>query len=127
MTTTYSVTLFPSRPAGLAPDRCQRTLGHLVADLASHGDCPRPVRMTVLPVRARLSVEAPAIPQEDLNHLSHLHDLSLRMPCDGLRGPVSKTSDERFRIDERGEGATQRTPAFRGRGLFPLGQTRGSK
>jgi hypothetical protein len=60
----------------------------LVAGLARHRDGSMPVRMTELAMEPRLPVEMPAFPIQDLDHLSHLHDLRLRMPRDSLSDPL---------------------------------------
>lgn len=84
MTTTYSVTILPSRPAGLPPDRAQRTLRHLGTRIACDGNGPGPVRMTELAVRADLPVETPAVTLQVADDVSYLHAPRVRERCDDL-------------------------------------------
>ena len=50
--------------------------------------------MTKLAVRSDLPVEAPPVALEDLDHLSHLHDLRLGVSCDGLFQPATPVRPE---------------------------------
>ena len=85
ITTTYSVTTLPSRPAGLPPDRSKRTLRHFITRLAGHRHRSRPVGMAELAMRTDLPVEAPAVSLQRTDDVSYLHELRVRERCDGRR------------------------------------------
>jgi hypothetical protein len=78
----HAVPLPTCRPAA---DRGQRTPGYFAAGLAGDRHRTWTSRMTKLPMRAGLSAKAPALPLQDLDHLSYLHDLWLGTPCDRYR------------------------------------------
>jgi hypothetical protein len=75
ITTTYSVTILPSRPACLPPDRPKRTLRHFITRLARRRHRSRPVGMAELTMRTNLPVEAPAVSFQRADDVSHLHEL----------------------------------------------------
>ena len=102
ITTTYSVTTLPSRPAGLPPDRSQRTLRHLVTWIACDRHRSRPVGMAELPVRAHLPVEAPALALQCTDDVSHLHELRARERCDDLLEPSPSRRDRHPEVSRRG-------------------------
>ena len=102
ITTTYSVTTLPSRPAGLPPDRSKRTLRHLVTRLACHRHRSGPVGMAELTVRADLPVEAPAVSLQSTDDVSHLHEFKVRDRCDDLLEPSHSLRYRRSRISRPG-------------------------
>jgi hypothetical protein len=148
ITTTYSVTILPSRLAGLPPDRPQRTLRHLITRLACHRHRSRPVGMAELAMRAGLPVEAPAVTLQSADHVSYLHEFKVRDRCDDLLEPSPSRGDRRSRTSRRGrlhrakllvvglagapslpEGSTRRgTPRMRrGQDRFATGRERGGR
>jgi hypothetical protein len=102
ITTTYSVTILPSRLAGLPPDRSQRTLRHLVTWLARYRHRSRSVGMAELAMRAGLPVEAPAVTLQSADDVSYFHELKVRDRCDDLLEPSPSRGDRGSRISRRG-------------------------
>jgi len=92
MTTTYSVTILPSRPASLPPDRTKRTLRHLITRLACHRHRSRAVGMAELAVRANLPIEAPAVTLQGTDDISDFHGPRVRERCDDL---VERSTSQR--------------------------------
>lgn len=93
MTTTYSVTILPSRPASLPPDRTKRTLRHLITRLACHRHRSRALGMAVLAVRADLPIEAPAVTLQGTDDISNFHGPRVRERCDDL---VERSTSQRY-------------------------------
>jgi len=133
ITTTYSVTILPSRPAELPPDRSKRTLRHFITRLACHRHQSGPVGMAELAVRADLPVETPAVSLQSTDDVSNLHAPRVRERCDDLvlqsparRGRCPRSS-RRGKIDatnalEMGADVACRAPG-RSRASPPTGGT----
>ena len=127
ITTTYSVTTLPSQPAGLPPDRSQRTLRHLVTRLACHRHRSRPVGMAELAMRAHLSVQAPAVTLQGADDGSYLHAPRVRERCDDLVEQSPSWRDRCPQSSRRGRSDATKTlaagvapPASQNANLEPL-------
>jgi hypothetical protein len=92
ITTTYSVTLVPSRPACLPPDRRRGTPRHLVTEPPGDGHGTGPVRVTELAMRARLPLETPSLPLQDPDHFPGFHALTLTTACDRVAALSRRTA-----------------------------------